>query len=194
MKRLTTGACLATAAALLVFAAAACGGDNAKSESSASQASIDELAARIQQNQMLNAAITLSDLPEHEMDAAAQGGKIDNKYVPTARMLVRITALTDWTPELSALNQKLHDDSVKLLQALDDGEDIGVIKPLSQAVHEDWHVFTERAWDVVAKSLPSDAGGPRPTAVPSSSGSSTPHESMTPAAGGMTTPPAGAAH
>ena len=194
MKRLITGACLVAGGALLALTAAACGGSNAKSESSASQASIDELAARVQQNQMLNAVITLSALPEHEMDTAALGGKIDNKYVPTARMLVRLTALTDWLPELSAPAQKLHDDSVNLLQALDDGKDVGVIKPLSQAVHEDWHVFTDRAWDVVSKSLPANAGGPRPTAVPSSSGSSTPHDTMTAASGGVSTPPAGAAH
>jgi hypothetical protein len=193
LKRLITGVCLVAAAGLLAITATACGSKNATSESSASQASIDELAARVQQNQMLNAVITISALPEHEMDTTAQGGKIDNKYVPTARMLVRVTALTDWTPELTAPEQKLHDDSVKLLQALDDGKDIGVIKPLSQAVHEDWHVFTDKAWDVVSKSLPSNAGGPRPTAGPSSSGNSTPQDNMTPAGGGMTMPAGGAA-
>jgi hypothetical protein len=194
LKRLTTGACLAAVAALLAFAAAACGGSNARTENSASQASIDQLAARVQQNQMLNAVISLSGLPEHEMDTAAQGGKIDNKYVPTARMLVRLTALTDWSPELTAPERKLHDDSARLLQALDDGKDIGTIRPLSQAVHEDWHLFTDRAWDVIAKSLPSNAGGPRPTAVPSSSASSSPHDNMTPASGGATMAPTGGAH
>ncbi len=131
---------------------------------------------------MLNAVIVISGLPEHEMDTAAQGGKIDNKYVPTARMLVRMTALTDWTPELKDSEQKLHDDSVALLTALDDGKDVGTIKPLSQAVHEDWHMFTDKAWDVVTKSLPANAGGPRATATPGSSASPTSSEMITPAA------------
>ena len=182
MKRLSTGAVLLAAAVLLAVAAAACGGNDAKSESSASQASIDTLAARVQQNEMLNAVIVISGLPEHEMDTAAQGGKIDNKYVPTARMLVRMTALTDWTPELASGAQKLHDSSLALLQALDAGKDVGTIKPLSQKAHEDWHMFTDEAWDVVTKSLPADAGGPRPTPTPGSPTTPTSHDMTTPAA------------
>ena len=192
MKRLSTGALLLAVAAALALAAAACGSDNAKSESSTSQASVDALATRVQQNQMLNAVITISGLPEHEMDSTAQGGKIDNNYVPTARMLVRITALTDWTPDLASGAQKLHDDGVTLLQALDDGKDVGTIKPLSRKVHEDWHMFTDEAWDVVTKSLPANAGGPRPTSTPGSPTSATPSGMTTPAAGdAMTMTPHG---
>lgn len=194
MKRLKTGVFLAAASVLLVIVAASCGGNNAKSESSTSQASIDQLAARVQQNQMMDSLITIAGLPLHEMDSTAQGGKIDNKYVPTARMLVRVTALTEWSPELNTLAQKLHDDGVKLLQALDAGSDVATVKPLSQAVHEEWHTFTDKAWSVVAKALPPDAGGPKATPEPESSGNSTPQNSMTPAQSGAVTPPAGAAH
>ncbi len=192
MKRLGTGALLLAAALSLAIAAAACGGDNAKSESSASQASIDQLAARVQQDEMLNAVIVISGLPEHEMDTAAQGGKIDNKYVPTARMLVRMTALTNWTPDLASDAAKLHDSSLALLQALDAGKDVDAIKPLSQKAHEDWHMFTDAAWDVVTKSLPANAGGPRATATPGSGTTPASHDMTTPAAGGnMTMVPQG---
>ncbi len=194
MKRLRTGALVSAAALLVAIAAAACGNDNAKSESSASQASIGQLAARVQQDQMLNSLITLAGLPLHEMDSTAQGGKIDNKYVPTARTLVRVTALTDWNADLATQAQKLHDDSVKLLRALDAGADVATIKPLSQAAHEDWHTFTEQAWGVVAKSLPADAGGPKATPEHDSSGNSTPQDPTTPDPGGTMTPHAGAEH
>jgi hypothetical protein len=193
VKRLSTGTLVLAAALLLAVAAAACGGNDATSESSASQASIDQLAARVQQNEMLNAVIVITGLPEHEMDGAAQGGKIDNKYVPTARMLVRMSALTDWTPDLAPGAKKLHDECLTLLTALDAGKDAAAIKPLSQSCHEAWHMFTDEAWDVVAKSLPADAGGPRPTATPGASTTPASHDMTTPAAGGdMTMPPNGA--
>lgn len=192
MKRLSTGTLVLAAAVAVAVAAAACGGNDAKSESSASQGSIDQLAARVQQNEMLNAVIVISGLPEHEMDAAAQGGKVDNKYVPTARMLVRMTALTNWTPELASGAQKLHDSSLALLHALDAGEDVAAIKPLSQKAHEDWHMFTDEAWDVVTESLPANAGGPRATATPGSPTTPTSHDMTTPATGdAMTMTPHG---
>ena len=189
MKRLITGAVLAAMASLLAIAAAACGSDSATIEDSASQASIDELAARVQRNQMLNAVITLAGLPMHEMDSAAQTGKIDNKFLPSTRTLVRVVALTEWSPELRADATKLHDDSVTLLQALDAGKDAAAIKPLSQSMHEDWHMFLESAWDVVAKDLPAGAGGPR--AKPDDESTSVPnptpmsHGDMTPGASDM---------
>jgi hypothetical protein len=192
LKRLIRGAPLLTAVLALALAAVACGSNNATSESSASQASIDTLAARVQQNEMLNAVITISGLPEHEMDTTLHGsGKIDSMYVPTARMLVRLTALTDWAPDIAAGAKKLHDDSLTLLQALDNGKDVATVKPLSMNVHEDWHMFTDQAWDVVAKSLPAEAGGPQPAATPGSSMTATPdHMMTTPASGGgMATTP-----
>lgn len=192
MKRLSTAALVAAAALLLAAAAAACSDNDAKSQSSASQASIDQLTARVQRNEMLNAVIVITGLPEHEMDSALQGGKIDNKYVPTARMLVRLAALTDWTPDLAPGAQKMHDECLTLLTALDDGKDAGTIKPLSQSCHEEWHMFTDEAWDVVTKGLPSDAGGPHATATPGGATTPPSHEMATPSAGGdMTMPPHG---
>ena len=184
MKRLGTGALLLVAALSLAIAATACGSGNAKSETSASQASIDQLAARVQQDEMLNAVIVISGLPEHEMDTTAQTGKIDNQYVPTARMLVRMTALTDWTSDIAPAARSLHDSSLALLQALDSGKDVDAIKPLSMKAHEDWHMFTDAAWNVVTKSLPANAGGPRPTSTPGAA-------TTTPAAHDMSTPQSG---
>jgi hypothetical protein len=161
---------------LALAAAAACGGStkNVTSDSSASQASIDQLAARVQQDEMLNGLLTIADLPVHTMDESAQKGTIDNKYVPTARTLVRITALTNWSEPLKADATKLHDDAVTLLKGLDNGDDVSLVKKPSQTVHEDWHLFTDAAWKVVAKDLPPDAGGPKPAPSEQPGGSTTP--------------------
>jgi len=191
VKRLSTGALVLAAAAAVVVAAAACGGNDAKSESSASQGGIDQLASRVQRNEMLNAVIVISGLPEHEMDSAAQSGKIDNKYVPTARMLVRMTALTDWSRDLAPGAKNMHDECLILLTALDAGKDAGAIKPLSQSCHEEWHMFTDEAWNVVAKELPSDAGGPRATSTPGSATTPSSHDMTTPGGGDMTMTPHG---
>lgn len=185
-RRAITILAIATAVAFVAgFGGAACGGSDAKSDSGVTPARFDELAARVQRNQMLNAVLVVAGLPLHQMDESAQGGKIDNKYLPTVRTLVRVTALTDWSPELHDRVTKLHDDAVKVLQALDAGNDVTAVKPLSQAAHEDWHTFIDAAWDVVAKDLPADAGGPRGNNEQDSSGNESPSNqaSMTPMAG-----------
>ena len=160
--------------AIATAVATACGSGTktTTSDSSASQASIDQLAARVQQDEMLNALVTIAGLPMHQMDESAQNGTIDNKYVPTARTLVRVTALTNWSEPLKASAAKMHDDAVTLLKGLDNGDDVSLIKKLSQTAHEDWHLFILAAWDVVAKDLPPDAGGPK--AKPDSESSGTP--------------------
>ena len=165
---------IAAILAVAAVVATACGGStkNATSNSDASQAGIDQLAARVQRNEMLFAVVNLSALPLHQMDESAQNGTIDNKYVPTARTLVRVTALTNWSEPLKASAAKMHDDAVTLLKGLDNGDDVSLIKKLSQTAHEDWHLFILAAWDVVAKDLPPDAGGPK--AKPDSESSGTP--------------------
>jgi hypothetical protein len=177
----------ATVLAAAAAVAGACGGSTKTSTSdSTSQAGIDQLAARVQQHEMLDAVITIAGLPVHQMDESAQTGKIDNKYVPTARTLVRVVALTDWAAPLEAGAQKLHDDTAALLKALDAGSDVAQIKPLSRTAHEDWHTFTDAAWNVVAKDLPSDAGGPKKTPdqesseAPASPTHTPPHAGATP--------------
>ena len=160
-----------------VFAAAtACssGTKTTTSDGSASQASIDQLAARVQQDEMLNALVTIAGLPLHQMDESAQKGTIDNKYVPTARTLIRVTALTNCSEPLKADAAKIHDDAVTLLKGLDSGDDVSLIKKLSQTAHEDWHLFIDDAWNVVAKDLPPDAGGPRQVPGEEPGGSATP--------------------
>lgn len=152
-----------TVALVVSIIGAGCSGDadtnTAVGSSSASQTSVDTLSASLQLTDMKYAAVTIGGLPVHEMDTAAQSGKIDGKYVPTARTLVRVLALTDWTPSLKDTAAKFHDDVVALLKALDAGTIDGV-KAASQAAHEDWHTFPGDIWAVVAKDLPADAGGP----------------------------------
>lgn len=179
---------LAMATGAVALAAVACGSDskNADSSSSASQASVDQLAARVQRNEQLDAWVTISDMPMHALDTSVQGGMIDNKYVPTLRMLVRLTALTEWSNELKPDASKLHDDAVALLQALDAGKTAADVKGLSTTVHEDWHMFGPKAGDMLAKDLPANAGGPtgdHEESMTTPAAGTSPEAAMTPAAG-----------
>ena len=94
------------------------GGSNktATSSSSASQQSIDDLTTRVQRDEMLNAWIAIAALPVHDLDTTLQGGKIDGKYVPTLRTLIRELALTEFSPSIKPAAQQLHDDAVTLYQ------------------------------------------------------------------------------
>ena len=171
---------IATGAVALV--AVACGSDTkrADSNSNASQARVDQLAARVQRNEQLDAWVTITNMPLHALDESIQGGTIDNKYVPTLRMLVRLTALTDWSNDVKADATNLHDDAVTLLQALDAGKSAAEAKGLSTSVHEDWHMFGPKLGDILAKDLPADAGGPE--GQHEDAMQSTPGAGMTPAA------------
>jgi hypothetical protein len=170
---------LGLAVALVVtIIGTACSGDSstkpAAGSSSASQASVDTLGASLQLTDMKYAAITIGGLPLHEMDTAAQSGKVDGKYIPTTRTLVRVLALTDWTPGLKDDAAKFHDAAVTLLKTLDGGT-IDPVKAASQAVHEHWHMFPGAVWAVVAKDLPADAGGPEKQSGGTPATSATPH-------------------
>jgi hypothetical protein len=160
----------------------ACGDDtkDASSSTSASQASIDELTARIQRDEMLTAWITVSNLPLHDLDEELQGGTINGKYVPTLRTLIRVLALTDWTSDTKPVATKLHDEAVILLQALDAGKDAAALKDLSAAMHDAAHPFGPTIGNAIAKDLPANAGGPVPTSTPSAD------DATTPAAGAAT--------
>jgi hypothetical protein len=171
---------LAAAAALAGAAiASACG---SSSNSGVSQDSLDQLTARVQRDEMLNAWIAVSNLPVHDLDSTLQGGKIDGKYVPALRTLIRVLALTDFSSDIKPAAQKLHDDAVSLLQALNAGQDAATVAPLSAAVHTDSDKFNPALGDVVAKDLPADAGGPEPTKAASTSiaGTATPMPAVTP--------------
>jgi hypothetical protein len=177
---------LALATGAVALAAVACGSDtkSAGSDSNASQASVDQLAARVQRNEQLDAWVTISNMPMHALDTSMQSGTIDNKYVPTLRTMVRLLALTDWTSDVKDEATKLHDDGVTLMQELDAGKTAAEVKGRSTTVHEDWHMFGPAVGDMLAKDLPADAGGPQPEHDDASSGAAT-----TPAASqGIATP------
>ena len=150
---------------------ASCGGTTttkeATSSTSASQASVDDLAARVQRDEMLNAWVTISAMPLHDLDVSLQSGKIEGKYVPTLRTLIRLLALTNWTSELTQFTAKMRTDAVALYQALNAGKDPADVKDLSTAVHKDGDAFSSVVGDVIARDLPADAGGPQPKATPS---------------------------
>lgn len=180
------------AVAFLVVAAgmaAACSGDDttktANGSSTASQASIETLSARVQRNEMLFAAVNIGALPLHDMDESIAAGNVDAKFVPMTRSAVRFLALTNWSSDLKADADAVHAHAVDLLKALDDGNVAAATDPAHE-LHEGWHEFLDRLWGVLAKDLPADAGGV----------SGHHEESTTPAAGTTTsagtTPKAGA--
>jgi hypothetical protein len=140
--------------------ATACGSDtkNADSSSTASQASIEQLSARVQRNEMLFASVTLSSIPLHAIDESIAEGKAETTFVPTVRSVVRIFALTDWDASLKAEAEQIHGHAVDLLKALSDG-DLAAAKDPSRELHEGYHQFADKVWAIVAKDLPADAGG-----------------------------------
>ncbi len=172
-----------TIAAILSIAAvfaAACGSSTKNTDSSgaASPQSTDATTtARFQRDEMLNAWLTVSNLPIHDLDTTLQGGKIDGKFVPTLRTLIRVLALTDWSADVKPTTTKMHEDAVTLLQALDAGKPPDAVKDLSAALHDDSHAFGTIIGNAIAKDLPANAGGPVPTSpsTPLASTSPTPH-------------------
>ena len=167
---------IAAILSIVAVFAAACGSDtkSAVSSSSASQQSIDDLTARVQRDEMLNAWVTISNMPLHDLDTELQGGKIDGKYVPTLRTLIRILTLTDWSSDLKQFTTNMHDDAVALYRGLNNGEEASALKDRSAAMHVDGDAFGATVGNVVAKDLPADAGGPGPArASTSASGAAT---------------------
>jgi hypothetical protein len=143
--------------------AAACGGNstkNAVSSTAASQASIDQLTTRIQRDEMLHAWVAISNLPVHDLDVTLQGGKIDGKYVPTLRTLIRLLALTEFTPAVQPAATQLHDDAVSLFTAMNSGLEPAKLQTMSMTVHSEFDKFSPALGDEVAKDLPANAGGP----------------------------------
>jgi hypothetical protein len=168
---------LAALASLVVATGTGCGGGSStktvSSSTAASQGSIDELTARVQRDEMLNAWVTISAMPLHDLDATLQGGKIDGKYVPTLRTLIRVLALTGWSSDVQQFTTKMHDDAVALFQALNAGKEASAIKDLSSAVHQDGDAFGSVVGSSVARGLPADAGGPQAMATPGGAAAAT---------------------
>ena len=181
---------LVAGVAVLGFAllAAACGSDSktADNSSSTSQASIHELTQRVQRNEMINAWVTISALPIHELDDTMQQGTIDPDYIPTLRTLIRVLVLTEWSSDIQPEMTAYHDDAVKLYQALNAGKTAADVKAMSGALHLRQHEFPTTVGNVIAGTLPADAGGPEGT---HSDDAQTPADGMaTPAHGESATP------
>jgi hypothetical protein len=154
---------LASVAALMSTLAAACGGSSTKpanGATSVSQQSVDQLTARIQRDEMLHAWVAISNLPVHDLDVTLQGGKIDGKYVPTLRTLIRLLALTEFTPAVQPTATQLHDDAVSLFTAMNSGLEPAKLQTMSMTVHNEFDKFSPALGDEVAKDLPANAGGP----------------------------------
>ena len=157
VKHLLVGAAIVP---LLALSAYACSDDNdAESESSASQESIDTLAAEHQMSSMMYSIIMMDGLGLHDMDDGLnETGEIDASYVPKTRTLIRLTSLTDWDTTVADDADALNDASVELLAALEDG-DAEAAKPLATEVHDLEHDFSAAVWEILAADLPADAGG-----------------------------------
>jgi hypothetical protein len=165
---------LIAAAATLSMLAVACGGDSnktASSSSSASQQSIDDLTSRVQRDEMLDAWIAIAAIPVHDLDQTLQGGKIDGKYVPALRTLIRELALTEFSPAVKPAAQQLHDDAAQLYQAMNSGQEPAQLQAMSATVHSEYDKFSPTLGNEVAKDLPANAGGPSGSSTTPSAGS-----------------------
>jgi hypothetical protein len=154
---------LASLAALISTFGAACGGSSTKTANGAtsvSQQSVDQLTTRVQRDEMLNAWVAISNLPVHDLDVTLQGGKIDGKYVPTLRTLIRLLALTEFTPAVQPAAMQLHDDAVSLSTAMNSGQEPARLQSMSTTVHNEYDKFAPALGNEVAKDLPANAGGP----------------------------------
>jgi hypothetical protein len=151
----------AAIAPLLGMMAVACDGDNdAESESSASQESIDTVAARVQRNEMMFYTSAIRDAQLHAMDEDLNAtGVIESSYIPNTRGAVRLLALTDWPAEFQEDADAVHDVAVELLHALE-ADDAEAAAPLATELHESEHDFNAEITNELVQDLPPDEGGP----------------------------------
>ena len=146
---------LGLAAALIAGAvslgAVACGDDGGDSgnASGPTQQSIDELAARVQHNEMIVAVLEIGAMPLHEIHLAIGDGEVPSDAIPTMRTLVRLTQITYWSADLAPAAAKLHDDALALIAAVEDG-DLELGNERAGTVHEGGHQFVTDAWEILA--------------------------------------------
>jgi hypothetical protein len=184
--RFTMLAAVATLAGAAIVSACGSSSNNTSDSTTTAgaspQASDADLTARLQQDELLYAWVTLAANSPHELDTSLQGGTIEGTYLPTVRTIIRVLALTNWPDNLKDMATKFHDDAVTLYQGFNAGKTADELKDASSAVHEDWHMFTPAVGDEAAKSLPADAGGPEGSSSGSTPmpGMSTPMSDMTP--------------
>lgn len=146
---------LGLAAALIAgaasFGAIACDDENGDggNASGPTQQSIDELAARVQHNEMIVAVLEIESMPLHEIHLAIGDGKVPPDAIPTMRTVARLTQITYWSSDLATAAAKLHDDALALIAALEDG-DLELGNELAGTVHEGGHQFVTDAWEILA--------------------------------------------
>lgn len=163
MRTFTRTLVAATAVPALVLGAAACSDDDntAQSENTASQASIDDLSARVERNEMIFAVVSISKLGLHDMDETLNdAGTIEPSFAPNTRTAVRLLALTDWG-EFQAEADTVRGHAEDLMTALAD-EDVDAAAAAAADLHDSEHDFNTAVWNVVAKDLKPEFGGPQP--------------------------------
>ena len=147
----------ALAAVGVLVTAAACGDDEADSNSSAQQSDIDTINATIQDNEVLFAIKAVGDLPLHDMDEAINAGTVEDNHLPTARDAIRYLGLTNWPASLEEEAKEVEDAAIALAAALDEGDTEAAKQPATD-LHEGWHEFEDKAWEEIGEDLPPEAG------------------------------------
>ncbi len=161
MPRMKHALLIAALLSTLAVFGAACSDDDgptAESSSTASQSSIDALAAKFASSEQRTSIISLDGLGLHAMSDSLAAGTIDTSFAPKTRLAIRLLALTDWDASLQADAKTVHDHAVDLLAALAD-EDSPSAAEASELLHDTEHDFSESVWAILAKDLPADAGG-----------------------------------
>lgn len=162
-KRAAMAAAIVMSVSIGIFSAA-CGDDNNKTasgSSSASQGSVDDLTARVQRNEMLFALVSIDGIELHDIDDSInKDATIGATFAPDVRKFVRLMALTNWDASIKSEAQDVHDTAVTLLKAIEDGN-VEAAKGPATETHESAHDFTAKAWNIIVKDLPVDAGGPQ---------------------------------
>lgn len=171
--------------AFLALGATACSDDSTESNSSAQQSDIEAANARVQRNEVMFALKIIGDLPLHDMDESINAGEIGDDYLPNAREVVYITAVTNWPAELEEGATAVQDAAIALVDALDAG-DAEAAKQPSTDLHDAWHDFEHEAvaWTAEGSDVPTQAG----LEDDHSGGATTPAADATP--GAETTPAA----
>ena len=174
MRTLTRILIAAIVLPALVLTAAACDDAETVQDDTATQASIAELSARVQRNEMITATLTLATLPLHDIDEAIAAGEVPSNVIPTMRTVIRMANLTNWSDDLQTDATAVHDNAEALIAALE-SDDLDAAKEHATAVHEGAHDFTANAWDALA---PATGGEGHPAETPVAS--QTPEAEATP--------------
>ncbi len=183
MRTLTRTIFAAVALSALVLTSAACSNDDdtALGGDAASQASIDDLSARVQRNEMITATLTLAGLPLHDIDESIADGDVPSNAIPAMRTVIRMISLTNWSSDLQPDATAIHDSAEALIEALESG-DSDAAKAHATAAHEGVHDFTVAAWDALAPDAGADEHGDETPAAEGTIPAADDHDDETPEA------------